>query len=501
MLEVVVGNTSVKVKTGDITTESTDAIVNLNNGTLNQNFGVSKEILAAAGDTVQKECASLGTLGSDEYAVTEAGKLKCKKIIHLVDVTSSRIVESMKRALKACDEHKIRTVSLPAFGTGTASLDPQSSIKLIFEGLEGYLTEVGTSTIILEITIVVNKQDVYEGYMTFFHNYQTNYSYFKANGKAIVLNKGDITNQSVECILNLTNSSLNQSTGVSKAILNAAGDAVKDECKSIGIASVQPEDSIKAILSAILRYLEKPSTITLESVSIVVLQEDVYKSYLKFFLENRTELQKKVERAQVIIDFPKSWTNMGEKELLVITLEENCEEYEKVKENFLATAKPTTFTVLKIERIQNELLFKKFSLSKQEVERKNPNQQNVRLLYHGTYVDSIKNINEEGFNRSYCSVTAYGKGSYFAVNSEYSSRDIYSKPDKDGKKYIYQATVVTGKHCKGTPEMREPPYIGSDPDAGRYNSVTDDVNNPSMFVVFYDNYAYPDYLITFKLGI
>lgn len=32
----------------------------------------------------------------------------------------------------------------------------------------------------------------------------------------------------------------------------------------------------------------------------------------------------------------------------------------------------------------------------------------------------------------------------------------------------------------------------------RYDSVTDDINKPTMFVIFNDTQAYPEYLITCK---
>ena len=31
-----------------------------------------------------------------------------------------------------------------------------------------------------------------------------------------------------------------------------------------------------------------------------------------------------------------------------------------------------------------------------------------------------------------------------------------------------------------------------------YDSVVDDIVNPSIYVVFFDNQCYPEYLITFK---
>ena len=41
-----------------------------------------------------------------------------------------------------------------------------------------------------------------------------------------------------------------------------------------------------------------------------------------------------------------------------------------------------------------------------------------------------------------------------------------------------------------------PPKNSSRPEI-RYDSVVNDISNPSIFVVFYDSQCYPEYLITF----
>ena len=90
--------------------------------------------------------------------------------------------------------------------------------------------------------------------------------------------------------------------------------------------------------------------------------------------------------------------------------------------------------------------------------------------------------------------TVYGLGSYFSRDASYSSYIKYSPPDANGKKHVYLARVLTGEYTKGDPSMKDPP----NKDAHRkYDSVVDDPPNPSIFVVFFDIQAYPEYLIEF----
>ena len=62
---------------------------------------------------------------------------------------------------------------------------------------------------------------------------------------------------------------------------------------------------------------------------------------------------------------------------------------------------------------------------------------------------------------------------------------------------MYLARVLAGEYTKGRQGMITPPPKGSDA-TDVYDTVVDNPADPTIFVVFYDNQCYPDYLITFK---
>ncbi|KAL0189690.1 hypothetical protein M9458_016789, partial [Cirrhinus mrigala] len=78
----------------------------------------------------------------------------------------------------------------------------------------------------------------------------------------------------------------------------------------------------------------------------------------------------------------------------------------------------------------------------------------------------------------------------------YSANLTYAVPAEDGIQVMFVACVLTGYYTQGQAEMKTPPVCVA-PDH-LYDSVVDNMLNPSMFVVFHDCQAYPDYLITFK---
>ena len=86
---------------------------------------------------------------------------------------------------------------------------------------------------------------------------------------------------------------------------------------------------------------------------------------------------------------------------------------------------------------------------------------------------------------------------YFARDALYSTQAKYSPPDPSGDRYLYLARVLVGEYAVGRQGMITPPSKGSD-ETNAYDSVVDNTSSPSIFVVFYDNQCYPDYLITFK---
>lgn len=92
--------------------------------------------------------------------------------------------------------------------------------------------------------------------------------------------------------------------------------------------------------------------------------------------------------------------------------------------------------------------------------------------------------------------TVYGQGVYFAVNSALSVQDQYSPPNADGYKFIFVSKVLTGDYTKGCHSIKTAPLKETGDIPLRYDSVTDNITKPSMFVIFNDTQAFPEYLIT-----
>ncbi|XP_066497152.1 poly(ADP-ribose) polymerase family member 14-related sequence 1 isoform X2 [Hoplias malabaricus] len=201
-------------------------------------------------------------------------------------------------------------------------------------------------------------------------------------------------------------------------------------------------------------------------------------------------------QAQVNDSLPQEWEQMASNELFKeYPLQSSSNEYKDVLGHFKKTC-PNN--VIKISRIQNPGMWKKYQQNKQIMEVKNGHQNNERKLFHGTRQDSIQHINHSGFNRSYAGMNAaaYGKGTYFALNANYSAHNTYSVPDAQGHKHMYLCRVLTGDFTVGNATMVVPPAKPGNT-INLFDTVVNNAAAPSIFVVFRDDHAYPEYLITF----
>lgn len=198
------------------------------------------------------------------------------------------------------------------------------------------------------------------------------------------------------------------------------------------------------------------------------------------------------------VEIPGHWSDMKQQRVCLVELQPGQSEYSKVADAFNQTC--SQFKIEKIERIQNPSLWQHYQTKKKTMDDKNGHIQNEKLLFHGTDADSLPHVNQHGFNRSYAgkNAVAYGKGTYFAVSASYSANDTYSRPDANGKKHMYYVRVLTGLYERGNHSLLVPPPKNPQNPLDLYDTVTDNVSNPSLFVVFYDYQAYPEYLITFK---
>ncbi|XP_017363674.1 protein mono-ADP-ribosyltransferase PARP15 isoform X3 [Cebus imitator] len=367
---------------------------------------------------------------------------------------------------------------------------------------------------------------------------------------------GDITEEKVDVIVNSTTRTFSLKSGVSKAILEGAGPAVENECAMLAaqphgdfiitqgggltceiIIHVLGENDVRRtvtsvleeceqrkytsvslpaigtgnarknpitvadnIIDAIVDFSRKHSTPSLKTVKVVLFLPELLNIFYDSMRKRDTTASPTFQStfSTTTYNLPEHWTDMNHQLSCMVQLHPGQSEYNTIKDKFTQTC--SSYTIEKIERIQNAFLWQSYQVKKKHMDIKNGHTNNERLLFHGTDADSVPHVNQHGFNRSYAgkNAVAYGKGTYFAVDASYSAKDTYSRPDSNGRKHMYVVRVLTGVYTQGHAELVAPPPKNPHSATDLFDSVTDDTLYPRLFVVFFDNQAYPEYLITFR---
>jgi O-acetyl-ADP-ribose deacetylase (regulator of RNase III) len=109
---------------GDLIEMDVDAIVNAANNDLQLGGGLAGVIRRKCGEAVQRECNEIGTIPVGGAAITTAGKIKARFIIHAASMqlgghtTTRALRASTAHSLRIAAEKGLRTVAFPAIGTG-----------------------------------------------------------------------------------------------------------------------------------------------------------------------------------------------------------------------------------------------------------------------------------------------------------------------------------------------------------------------------------------------
>jgi O-acetyl-ADP-ribose deacetylase (regulator of RNase III) len=111
---------------GDITAESTDAVVNAANTRLARGAGVCGAIFAAAGDGLAEACVAIGGCPTGDAVATPGFALAARWIIHAVGPVwhggdqgePALLAGACRRSLEVADAVGARSVAFPAISTG-----------------------------------------------------------------------------------------------------------------------------------------------------------------------------------------------------------------------------------------------------------------------------------------------------------------------------------------------------------------------------------------------
>uniref|UniRef100_A0A8C2G3T2 Poly [ADP-ribose] polymerase n=1 Tax=Cyprinus carpio TaxID=7962 RepID=A0A8C2G3T2_CYPCA len=556
--ETIVGGVTLQVLNGDITLEKTDVIVNSSNKEFTLKSGVSKAILDKAGPNVEAECQQLGENHVTFFFLGQGGLSPGQVADSMLDGILDMIRKTPQSTLKLIRLVVFQAQMLPEFlksmqnrETGPAKQEQSTwskikayaaNVKSFFTGSwEKEIKQHGGKDFVIEgvqvdpvfFSICGPSQADVDKTKLFLEDMINQEQVFESITDTAILTLSDKDQQRIQDLQSTIDVTIRLEYKANKASEETPGQAtliIQGLSRDVLKAIQEIQDMLKAAKEK--ETLQKEIDYTNELVDWQYEQGGQFKNFdqrTNFDLEKALSKQatdirisfqgqtyqvtlpegpavcttggnqmkiRRIDKLKATEDIPQHWDAMAHDELCrKFNLQPTSTEYQDVIGLFKTTCPNNN--VLKIERFQNPGMWKNYQNNKRVMEKKNGHQNNEKRLFHGTSELTISHIEKTGFNRSYAgkNATVYGKGTYFALNASYSSNNTYSVPNAQGHKHMYLCRVLTGDYTTGNSAMFVPPAKNANCDP--YDTVVDNPNAPTIFVVFRDDNAYPEYLITF----
>lgn len=147
-MQTKIGRTTLRLVTGDIADQDTDAVVTAAHWRLNKGMGTDGTIHTKGGPRIYEECRRIGGCPIGDAVVTTGGNLKARHVIHAVgpvwrggdEHEPELLASAYRRSLEVATQHGLRSISFPSISTGAfvypIRLAAPIALKTIIEYLE-----------------------------------------------------------------------------------------------------------------------------------------------------------------------------------------------------------------------------------------------------------------------------------------------------------------------------------------------------------------------------
>ena len=163
----------ISVKQGDITTMTTDAIVNAANSSLLGGGGVDGAIHRKGGPQILEECKVIrnkqGGCATGEAVITSGGLLPAKFVIHTVGPVwhggnsneKQLLANAYKNSLKIAEAKNLSSVAFPNISTGVYGFPKQEAAEIAISSVKEFMKNASS---VKEVIFVCYDEENYEIY-------------------------------------------------------------------------------------------------------------------------------------------------------------------------------------------------------------------------------------------------------------------------------------------------------------------------------------------------
>ncbi|KAJ7407737.1 hypothetical protein WISP_124957 [Willisornis vidua] len=543
---------------GDLTGHKVDALVNAANESLNHGAGLALALVTAGGPEIAMESEDFikrhGRLQAGEIGVTGGGNLPCKKIIHAVGpkwnaYEKEKCCFLLEKAIMSVLHHvrdsgkAIKSVAIPAVSSGIFGFPVSLCAQVIVMAVRQFV-EANSPGCLREIQLVNIDEATVAEMKKACEKFLGDTSSFEETLPAS-------PNQSLTCIkhggtrLRIVRGHLEEQKELKHAVNRCLSYFQDRSYASISFPVKWPfklpvdivaETMTEEVLNFARAHPERQ-----RDVQFVIFPDDLdaYQEFAELSEEqpSSVHISEEVRDGQARLEFQgppdavidavltteklllrmQEKTMAEQKKLLyrmcqpeaaqlsegdfynknttdyiqISPVDSHLQEFKDRQKQF----EKAGLHVLKIEKIHNPLLSDAFQQMKKKLEERQGSSRITHRLYQDVPAEFCSSVCQTGFHRMYSTIEQnYGAGIYFKKNP---SSLIKNKAvgEMDSKMYVFEADVLTGLYTQGQSSYIMPVTVKGE--AFRlYDSLVDDMVNPTTFVIYNSLGALPQYLLT-----
>jgi O-acetyl-ADP-ribose deacetylase (regulator of RNase III) len=153
ILEKKVNHTTLRLVSADLTERDVDAIVNAANSRLQHGGGVAGAIVRKGGRIIQEESDAIGFVPVGSAAMTSAGKLRARQVIHAVGPRmgegdeDNKLKRAITSVLELASEKGLHSISVPAISAGIFGFPKDRCVKILVGETAAFLERTGTTSL------------------------------------------------------------------------------------------------------------------------------------------------------------------------------------------------------------------------------------------------------------------------------------------------------------------------------------------------------------------
>jgi len=169
-MQIKINKATLELVQGDITQQTTDAIVNAANPTLLGGGGVDGAIHRAAGPELVAESRTLGGCETGDAKITKGYKLKARHVIHTVGPVYRRdgarapdlLAGAYRRSLEVASEHHLKSIAFPSISTGAYGYPLTEAAPIALKTVRDYLKKHPDIELVRFVLFDQNTLNAYE---------------------------------------------------------------------------------------------------------------------------------------------------------------------------------------------------------------------------------------------------------------------------------------------------------------------------------------------------